>query len=271
MGIFNLFKKKGKNEEQIEKTEHKSSILLAMPIFKNNETYNINEVIENLKTLWGFNVNIGEGASDETTVFDIDGQIVAIAKMPTPVPWKEIEETASFNYMMWPDAAIELKDHTSHAIVTVLSSNKSAIDRYFILSKILCSILLTSNCVGIYQGSQTLLISKENYLNRLEDIRNNEVPVPLWVYIGIRTDANKISSLYTYGLTGFGKKETEIINSEKDIEELYNLLINISGYVIGCDVTLKDGETIGYTDDMKIPITLSKGVLLDGETLKLSI
>lgn len=267
MGLKDLFKNK---KEEKNKNEKKSEILLAMPIFKNKETYEIGKILENLKTLWGFTVNIGEKVSDEMAVFEVDGQTVAIANMSAPVPWNEIEEAASYNYL-WPNASEELKDHTSHAIVTILSNNDSNLNRYFMLSKILSSILLTSNCSGIYQGSQTLLISKENYLNELENLKNNKVPVPLWVYIGLRNTQKDATSLYTYGMTGFDKKEMEIIDSKMDANELYDFLLSISSYVIEKDVTLNDGETIGYTADMKIAIKQSKGVALEGETLKLKI
>ncbi|MGN0624581.1 MAG: DUF4261 domain-containing protein, partial [Oscillospiraceae bacterium] len=54
-------------------------------------------------------------------------------------------------------------------------------------------------------------------------------------------------------------------------EELYRFLLAISDYVITTDTHLKDGETIGFTEDQKLPITLSDGVSVEGQTLKISL
>ena len=70
-------------------------------------------------------------------------------------------------------------------------------------------------------------------------------------------------------MTAFGKQEIEIINSKLSLEELYEFVANIATYVIDSDVTLKSGQTLGYTEDQKVKITSSKGVFVDGESLKL--
>lgn len=63
----------------------------------------------------------------------------------------------------------------------------------------------------------------------------------------------------------------EVINSKLNIEELYNFVSNIATYVINSNVTFKDGETLGYTEDQKINITSSKGQFVEGQTLKLEM
>ena len=39
--------------------------------------------------------------------------------------------------------------------------------------------------------------------------------------------------------------------------------------ILSDDVTLQDGETIGFSEEQKLAITLSEGIALDGMTLKL--
>jgi hypothetical protein len=72
-------------------------------------------------------------------------------------------------------------------------------------------------------------------------------------------------------LSGFGKQELEVVDSKLKLEELYNFIVNISAYVVGSDVTLRSGETLGYTNDQKIKITSSKGKFIEGESLKLEM
>lgn len=263
MGLFDFLKKK---ENNLAKTEN--SIILAMPMFNNNEKYQINDVIQNLETFWKVPVSDFTG-DDNSAVFKIDNEMVAVAFMPNQIPWEDIKGTAQYAYN-WPTAIEDLEKHNGHAIVSIMSGEKSQKERFTILSKLLCSILSTSNSIGIYQGSQSLLIPKSQYLENIDELKQLGAPIQLWIYVGIRT-SNEGNSIYTYGLNKFGKQEIEVINSKINIEELYRFILNITSYIVNSDITFKDGETLGYTEDQKIKITSSKGQFVEGQTLKLEM
>lgn len=259
MGLFSFFKKETKQQV----TE--SDILLAMPIFKNGGSYEIKKVIDDLISVWDIEVTNIEG-DDQVTSFDIEEETIAIASMPVPIPFDDIEGTAKYAYN-WPKAAEELKDHTGHAIVSMMGGKSSTLNRFRIMTKVLHAILVTSDAVGIYKGSQSLLILRLQYIKEVEQ---NDTPISLWVYIGLRKNQNK-NSAYTYGLKEFGKQELEVVDSFLSMEDLYNFLANVAHYIISNNVTLKNGETIGSTVNEKITIKASKGVFVDGVSLKLEI
>jgi hypothetical protein len=48
-----------------------------------------------------------------------------------------------------------------------------------------------------------------------------------------------------YGMDVFGKEEMEVLNTDAEPEELRDFLASLASYVLACDVTLQDGETIG--------------------------
>ena len=54
-------------------------------------------------------------------------------------------------------------------------------------------------------------------------------------------------------------------------EQAFILTVNILNYVLAYDVTLKHGETIGFSEDQKIKIIESEAVYVDGNSLKLEI
>lgn len=263
MGLFDIFKKK-----ETPKENSQSKILLAMPMFTNGDRYDLNLVVDSLKNVWRLKVSSIEGNND-TAILTIDGEMVAIAYMPVPIPIGDIEGTAKYAYN-WQSVVDDLKEMNGHSIVSIMAGKKPAIDRFKLLTKVLYSILATSNAIGVYQGSQSLLIPKEQYLNSTEQIKDDELPIGLWVYIGLRK-TDKGNSVYTYGLTEFSKQEIEVINSRLDLEELYDFITNISAYVINSNVILKSGETFGYTADQKVKITSSKGHFVEGQSLKLDI
>ena len=101
-------------------------------------------------------------------------------------------------------------------------------------------------------------------------MKENTLPIQLWVYVGIINDGNK-SSVYTYGMKEFDKSEMEIIDVDMESSELYYFLSSIIEYVLAEDIILNDGETIGFTEDEKIKITESKAVYVDGNSLKLEL
>ena len=74
---------------------------------------------------------------------------------------------------------------------------------------------------------------------------------------------------YTDGLRSFGKDELEVLDARAEPAEVRNFLLNIADYLLEEDVTLRDGETIGFSEEQRLPITRSAGVGQEGMTLKI--
>ncbi|MDU1903816.1 MAG: DUF4261 domain-containing protein [Dysgonomonas sp.] len=267
MGLFDFWKKKEKpTSSEKESIAGSTKLLLAMPIFINNASYDLSKVIEHLRTFWQLNVTDITG-DDETATFNIENTMVALANMPVAIPKEELESIIPYSYL-WKNAAEEVKNQTGHAIVTVMGNEGTIVDRHFILSKLLCSILLTTeNCIGIYQGQETLLLQRDFYLSAIADIQDHRIPVPAWVYIGIRA-ANEKFDAYTFGMNSFGKSEIEIIGSELNPDNLYKLILSISSYIIGNDIDFEDGDAYKLTEQVLVKIKISEGVYVEGMTLK---
>jgi hypothetical protein len=264
MGFFDKFKKKGKDTL----VQKKNSLIISMPMFNSEENYSLDKIVNDLKSYWNLDVTEISG-DDSVATFKVENETVAVAFMPAPIPSEEFESIMGFNYL-WKNSKEELSTLKSHTIVSVLGSHTDNVERFKILTKVNASILRTTdNSLGIYQGSQTLLLPKNLYLDFADFLLNDMLPIQLWVYVGVIDDEK--SSIYTYGMKEFGKSEVEIINSTMTSDELYDFLLPILNYIIESDVTLKDGETIGFSAEQKIKITKSKAVYLDEESLKLEI
>jgi hypothetical protein len=150
-----------------------------------------------------------------------------------------------------------------------MQGGQDQIKRFKIFTQVLCSLLRTTNAIGIYKGNQSLLIPKDDYLNEAEAMSNEYLPLNLWIYFGFRLNDNGNSG-YTYGLKEFNKTELEIVNSSKSLEDIRGFLFNITHYVLDYDVTFGDGQTVGGSEDEKIAISLSKGKFVEGDTFKLA-
>ena len=101
-------------------------------------------------------------------------------------------------------------------------------------------------------------------------MQDGELPLPDLVWFGLARDDERIG-VYTFGLRKFGKEEMEVFvpRGRADFGELRDFLMNMAAYVIEEDVVLNDGETIGYSAEQKLAITRSKGIALDGYTIKI--
>ena len=100
-------------------------------------------------------------------------------------------------------------------------------------------------------------------------MKNDELPVALWVYLGIGKSEGGNDG-YTYGLENFGKTEIEIIGSDKSLEEIREFLYFVCLHILKADMNFYHGETLRFTSDEEYTITKSEAVYVDGETFKIS-
>ena len=230
--------------------------------------FDAEKYVKNLKEDWGMSYDFEITHDNSTIIADNNGMILTASLMPAPIPDNEAVEQAKTNYR-WKEAVEAAEKHKAHLLVSVI--NRGDVDniegaKHYV--KLLANATKQEGCLGI--NILGTVIHPQMYYDfaKLYD-ENDDFPIENIVYIGLYGDENNTVSGYTYGLEQFGKKELEIIKSSEEAEEVYNFLASISDYIITSDVVLNDGETIGFSEEQKIQISVSKGIALDGETIKL--
>ena len=230
--------------------------------------FDAEKYVKNLKEDWGMSYDFEITHDNSTIIADNNGMILTASLMPAPIPDNEAVEQAKTNYR-WKEAVEAAEKHKAHLLVSVI--NRGDVDniegaKHYV--KLLANATKQEGCLGI--NILGTVIHPQMYYDfaKLYD-ENDDFPIENIVYIGLYGDENNTVSGYTYGLEQFGKKELEIIKSSEEAEEVYNFLASISDYIITSDVVLNDGETIGFSEEQKIQISVSEGIALDGETIKL--
>lgn len=105
----------------------------------------------------------------------------------------------------------------------------------------------------------------------LQKVRSHEVlPVEAWIKFGLGSNEGGNFG-YTKGVKAHGLKELEIINSELSHDQIFELLRDVASYSILHHVKFKDGETFGYSDEMKIPISKEKGTFVEKKVFRLNV
>lgn len=245
----------------------KSKMILGMVMLPDLNSFDLNNFAHDFKSNYGNFIEDLTGDNSSAT-FRIEGEMVVIGHMPAPIPSGDIEGTAKYAYN-WMSALEDTKGHKSHLFVSVLRGGQDQLRRFRLFTEVLCSLLRTTNAIGIYKGAQSLLIPKEDYLNEAQLMSDDYLPLNLWIYFGLRSHSTGNSG-YTYGLTELNKDEMEIVHSARSLEDIRGLLFSMAHYVLEYDVTLEGGQTCGMSETEKIPISYSKGVHVQGDTLKLA-
>lgn len=208
----------------------------------------------------------GVSGDADTAVFSCQGSvIVSVALMPAPVPDGEAEHYAAGNYM-WKDAVTVTKQHQAHLVAAVMGGKQPVRETAELMVKIVAACCKQQGVLGVY-GNQTVY-QPEFYLDFSAMLKQGMFPLYNLVFFGMYKSAKGICG-YTCGMNYLGYDEIEIIDSSAKPEQLNRFLVDTAAYVINENVILRDGETIGFSAEQKLPITKSRGVAVKGDSLKI--
>lgn len=220
-----------------------------------------------LKEDWGIDISDDSKPEDDVIYTEVDGFRVVIGLIPTPVPDGEAEYWAKANYM-WQDAVEITASHKAHAIIAILGDDNNLIKKGNVYVKVVCAMMKQDNVIAFY--NEGAVFPPKMYLDFAGLPKDGHVPVLNLVWMGIYGNG-KMTGVYTYGMRRMGKEEMEVyVPADKaDLNELREFMLTIASYVLETGATLNSGETIGFTEEQKLPIKLSKGIAVDGNTLKI--
>lgn len=164
--------------------------------------------------------------------------------------------------------------HQSHAALTCIGKNwddpMEMVNNYRLASTIVIAMCKTFGATAVHIDGSNLLIDPEEFVGRaLQHLSSHQIlPVAAWLNIKTGKDANGNFG-YTKGIKQFDLKELEILDSQQSEDEIFELLCNIASYSILNRVKFKDGETMGYSETMKIPISKVKGRFNKGKVYRM--
>lgn len=228
-------------------------------------------LIADLKAEW--DIDVSEEDKDDrkdngdSLVFEAGDMIAAVSLMHGPVPGGEAEDNAENNYM-WPDAVKAAQSHAAHIMVTVLGKETDVRLRGQFFVKLAAACCRQPGVLGVYTSG--VVFEPSFYADMAGVMKEGELPLNNWIWFGLHRREGGVCG-YTYGMDVFGKEELEVLDADADPLAVREFLVSLAGYVIGSDVTLNDGETIGFSQGDRHRITRSPGVALpDQPTLKVS-
>ena len=271
MGLFG--KKKKEEHHTAEDHDYSKDVgSFAGFVLLSEPEWDKDKFVEDLKEDWGIDLaedHVDDPDDDKKLVYaEADGMRVVAGLIEAPVPDGEAEYWAQGNYM-WREGAEIVKAHKAQLIVCVLSDTDDIIAKGKLYVKLAAAALKQKNALAFY--NEGAVFPPDMYIAFAEPLKTGELPFLNWVWFGIYGDDKEIG-VYTYGMRRFGKEEMEVYVPREgaDLNRIRGFMLDIVAYVLSGNVTLKDGETIGFSAEQKLPITLSRGIAVDGSTLKIT-
>ena len=254
-----------------EETDHKGSF--AGSVLLSKAEWDKEQLIRDLREEWGIvDEEPDEGDedvenSDDAVVMRVGDMMLIVTLFHGHIPDNEAEINAENNYM-WPEAVEVAKAHKAHIMVAVLGEEEKLLERGKLFTKAMAVCCKQKYATGVYTSG---VVFEPRFYEGLADmLKEDELPIFNWVWFGLYRSEGGLNG-YTYGMDVFGKEEMEVLNTDAEPEELRDFLASLASYVLACDVTLQDGETIGFSADDKHTITRSPGVSLPEEQMTLKI
>ena len=254
-----------------EETDCKGSF--AGSVLLSKAEWDKEQFIRDLQEEWGI-VDDGPEEDDEddenssdVVVMQVNGMMLVATLFYSHIPDSEAEINAENNYM-WPEAVEAAKAHKAHIMVAVLGEEEKLLERGKLFTKAMAVCCKQKYVTGVFTSG--VVFEPRFYEGFANMMKEDELPIFNWIWFGLYRSEGGLNG-YTYGMDVFGKEEMEVLNTDAEPEDLRDFLASLASYVLACDVTLKDGETIGFSADDKHSITRSAGVSLPEEQMTLKI
>ncbi len=257
------------NNNDVNEDEKSHKGVFAGFVLMSKHSWDKAQLIHDLSEKWDIAAHEDEDDKrDDALVFDVDGMIAAISLMPYPIPDGEAEVNAENNYM-WSEAVKAAKAHKAHIMVAVLGGNEDdLIERGKLYVKLVAACCRQKYATGVYTSG--VVFEPRFYEGFADMLKDDELPIFNWIWFGLYRNEKGVCG-YTYGMDAFGKDEIEVLDTDADPNDLRDFMASIVTYILESDVELRDGETIGFSEDDKHKITRSKGVSLPEEQMTLKI
>ena len=262
--------KRGKAADEDESDTDRTGVFTGFVLLSKVE-WDKQQFIRDMKEKWDIAVDeydASEEKDDDALVFEVGDMLAAVSLNNYPIPGGEAEGNAENNYM-WEDAVKVAKKHRAHLMVAVLGKEENLLEKGKLFTKVVAACCRQEYATGIYTSG--VVFEPRFYEGFADMLKGDELPIFNWIWFGLWRNEKGLNG-YTYGMEAFGKDEMEVLGADAEPGDLRDFLASLASYVLGSDVELHDGETIGFTADDKHVITRSPGVGLpeDQMTLKIS-
>lgn len=245
----------GSKEEQRESAGVVFVLLGGRP----NPPPSPSDIIQSFEKSFGHAV-VGSVEGEDAGSIDVDKKnLVVFRLIPVPVPDGEAERISEGNFL-WPDARGSVEAHQSHIMLTLLTSERNKVRRALVLTQASSALLEAFQGMAVYWGAGSIINSRDVFLELSQDSTAEDPPLFLWIRFQPYQTEKQKSAIYTTGLEQFGLREIECDECDWPNSELLDFVYNTACYLLTSGVEVRDGDTVGEDENMKIRARYGKSV-----------
>ncbi|MBN1699917.1 MAG: DUF4261 domain-containing protein [Spirochaetales bacterium] len=231
----------------------KDNIAMAMIFKVNDDIIDVDLLKSNLQNELNISIKDKLVDKDGTIIFHVDNTTYVIARMPDGIPVKDFQ-SASDRSLLYKNKENLAQHQKSHIICSVVNDKNTLIKNRIILTKLIRSVLKSTESLGIYWGDACQIVQSEIFMAFTDQISEKSLPIPVWINICVYKNENNRINVYTIGMKVFSYPEYEIINLKMNREDAYYFLLDFLNSLLTTGVKLKDGDTIGRDENEKFKV-----------------
>ncbi len=211
------------------------------------------EMLETLASLSGTKVNDGTLVAKEGSLaFSFGGERAGVTLMPAPIPWSNLEGPCATAWW-WPEAGERMQGHNSHLLVALGGEESDPLRRSLALTHLTAAVAAHVDAVGIYWGGGRLVHDARIFQEEARGASPKHLPLHLWIDFRIEANDDGTLRLFTTGMKALERLEIEIPRSRHTAKELFDFAYSISDYLLSRGAEIRDGHTVGRSEEEKVP------------------
>jgi hypothetical protein len=187
-------------------------------------------------------------------LFQFGGNQAAIALMPAPIPWSELEGPCATAWW-WPEATEQMSRHTHHLIVALMGKEGGVNERHVRLTHLVAALARHADAAGIYWGNGTLVHEPDAFQKQADGLTAEHLVPHLWVDMRMEQNDDGTIRFFTTGMKAFSQHEIESERTSLNTEALLDFLYPVIDYLLRSGAKIRDGETLGRSVEEKIRVT----------------
>lgn len=190
-------------------------------------------------------------------VINIVGRRFTILVVNKPVPTRDLQESIALE-RSWRDVDASVAQHTAHIIVAPMdkpSSHSAAVSSAIFTTLLAASIAELEPAIGIWWSTGAKLMEATAFVQQASGIANKRIPILAWLQlVFLAAPDGRGTAIVTIGLRPFIGRELEWQPSPAPAEVAAKRVLGVASYLIANGLVVKDGETIGLSEEEKIAV-----------------
>jgi hypothetical protein len=186
---------------------------------------------------------------DGHMVLSANGDLICGLNMDLPYP-DSVDTVAEFAHW-WPNALSDIARSKAHFLISCSWRNHSRLEAHMRQLILVRELIEQLPVIGVLWGSS--LTQTELFKEEFTSTQEDGLPFSLWVLIQYSKQPNGNLLISTLGMRDFEAMEIET-ESSLPFDETFDLVRDVGSYILAEGPVIKDGDTIGLSEEQKIRV-----------------